>query len=262
MCFVLVLQVFKWWFLCCRSMLSPDWFFLPSSSGIHLMQSTQSRSHLEIMSPPPSSKQQEKLSHVSPQQSHAKGSSFLFTAHAYSTLKFWSKILPMACKYTQHHEMLLHTRVTRWVTSGFLGRFSATPEVCMQQQQRVRFASTKEEGEEAAALASTFFGNNHRGNVSEGWFDGFFGSFLGNIFLDNKERLWERFWQRPRRQHVRERFRKAVLWRDGLLFWDLGRALVPVNEVSRRKRKRKARLQMCHLLQQSITCLGFICSNL
>jgi hypothetical protein len=38
----------------------------------------------------------------------------------------------------------------------------------MQQQQRVRFASTKEEGEEAAALASTFFGNNHRGNVSEG----------------------------------------------------------------------------------------------
>jgi uncharacterized membrane protein YsdA (DUF1294 family) len=146
-------------------------------------------------------------------------------------------------KHTTSWNAVAHTRNkmgykcarARW----FLGRFAATPEVCVQQRQRVRFASTKEEGEEAAALASTFFGNNHLGNVSEGWYDGFFGNFSGNIFLDNKERLWERFWQRPRRQHVRERFRKAVLWRDGLLFGDLGTALVPVNEVSRREKKKK-----------------------
>ncbi len=186
MCFVLVLQVFKWWFLCCRSMLSPDWFFLPSSSGIHLMQSTQSRTHFEIMSPPPSTKQQEKLSHVSPQQSHAKGSSFLFTAHAYSTLKFWSTILPMACKNTQHHEMLLHTRVTRWVTRARAVALISWPFCCYTGSVR------------AAAAAACEVCEHKGGGRGGGWF----GKYV----------LWE--------QPPWERFRRLIPWMLWELLWE------------------------------------------
>jgi hypothetical protein len=72
----------------------------------------------------------------------------------------------MACKNTQHREMLLYTRVTRWVTSA--RALISWPFCCYTGSVRAAAAAYEEEGEEAAALASTFFGNNHRGNVSEG----------------------------------------------------------------------------------------------
>jgi hypothetical protein len=89
----------------------------------------------------------------------------------------------MACKNTQHHEMLLHTRVTRWVTSA--RALISWPFCCYTRS--------------VSAVAAACEVCEHKGGRRG---DGCFGKYV----------LWE--------QPPWERFRRLIRWVLWERFWE------------------------------------------